>query len=134
MVLKAKDIEAIQDAKLGSLADVFELDLVEGVYRAKYDDNVAKADRFVDELVKVFQRMPEGAVVTIDGKAISKATLADVEDAVTAEDVMRVGVDLLREPALKDLSIREFAPEEGVTVHVSGAGYGYGLHLVIDVK
>ena len=136
MALKAKDIEAIQDAKLESLADVFELDVVEGLYERKAEDKVAKADRFVDELVAIFKRVPESATVTIDGKTVDKDTLrtAAKTDMNSAEDVMKAGIELLRDPALKDLCIRDFAPEEGLTLHVSGCDYGYGLHLVIDVK
>ncbi|MBR7148718.1 MAG: hypothetical protein IKD13_07795, partial [Firmicutes bacterium] len=107
-------------------------------------DKISKAtEKFFENLVEYFEYVPEGATVIINGDTahpLSKATVSALASAKYTDDILDVAVQLLREPALKDLRVIDCAPSnpydnnDGLKVEATWQEYSATGHLVIEVK
>jgi len=123
--LKFKNIDHFVEATLGDFAEFLRYEDVQ--------DEADSLDKFVDEVVDLFKEIPRDASVTINGKKINKDSLDGIRTAVKAVDVLDAVADLFEDPALKDICIGDFAPEDGMKITAEYDDYDGSFYLVIDV-
>lgn len=127
--LKFNADNGIQTKTAAQLADALKGDTMMGIVGNKGDKHVAQ---YVEKLVNKAQALlPDGATVTIAGVTLTEIDLNELKTATTTQDAVKALANLIAK--FGDLSINDFAGENGQKVTVNYNGRSASANLIINV-
>lgn len=123
------DANGIQTKTANELAAALKGDTMMGIVGNKGDKYVAQ---YVEKLVNKAQALlPDGATVTIAGVTLTENDLNELKTATTTQDAVKALANLIAK--FGDLSINDFAGENGQKVTVNYNGRTASANLIINV-
>lgn len=125
MLCDLKTVDAMTDKTLGSVARLFEIDMLQNAA-------AAKGNAFVSYVAKVIDQIPAGASVEVNGALLNTAALSNIRAAKTMPALCDAVADLLREPGLKDLSIDTFASAQEIVVRYNARTFAFDLKIDVE--
>lgn len=127
--LKFDAANGIQTKKASELADALKSDTMKGIVGSKGDTYVAQ---YLGKIVAKAQNLlPDGASVTIAGVTLTENDLNELKTATTTQDAVKALANLIAK--FGDLSINDFAGENGQKVTVNYNGRSASANLIINV-
>ena len=127
--LKFNAANGIQTKTASELAAALKGDTMMGIVGSKGDKYVAQ---YVEKLVNKAQALlPDGATVTIAGVTLTENDLNELKTATTTQDAVKALANLIEK--FGDLSINDFAGENGQKVTVNYNGRTASANLIINV-